>query len=391
MLLLAEECAVRGLAVEIVVGRRTGARVSEVPAAVGLVELGPSPLVPARLAALRADPLGLPVLARPVLLGRKPAPTLPFLPGLARYLRRRRPRALLAATPFENLEAVRARRLAGIPARLVLSEHNNLALNLLDSKEWSRRFLPAQMRRAYPEADGIVAVSNGVAEQIAAVTGLPGTRITTIHNPVVTPGLFAQAAAPVEDSWLQPGQPPVVMGAGRLVRQKDFPTLLRAFAIARRARPMRLLIAGGAESEAVTAERQAELVALARDLGVAEDLRLTGHLANPVALMARSAVFVLSSAWEGMGNVVVEALACGTPVVATDCPSGPAEILEGGRHGRLVPVGDAEAMAAAILSTLEAPGDPGPRRTRAQAFTVAVAADAYLDLLLGRCQGRPQR
>jgi glycosyltransferase involved in cell wall biosynthesis len=172
------------------------------------------------------------------------------------------------------------------------------------------------------------------------------------------------------------------MGAGRLVRQKDFPTLVRAFAQARRRRPLRLLIAGGADNPARTAERQAELATLAGELGVAGDVELPGHVANPVALMARAGVFALSSAWEGFGNVLVEALACGTPVVSTDCPSGPAEILAGGRFGRLVPVADPAAMAAAIEATLAAPPDPGPLRARAQDFSAERAADAYLALLL---------
>lgn len=382
-LLLAEELAARGLVTEIVVGRRAGARAGEVPASVGLVELGASRLASARLAALRADPAGFAALARPVLLARKPSPTLAFLPGLARYLRAARPRALWSATAFENLEAVRARRLAGVPTRLVLTEHSNLARNLLASKEWARRYLPALIARSYPEAEAVVAVSRGAADQLAAATGLPRASIATIYNPVVTPDLPRRAAAPVEDPWLAADGPPVVMGAGRLAKVKDFPTLLRAFALARQHRPLSLLIAGAADSPASTAARQQELMALARELGVAEDVRLPGHLANPLAAMARASVFVLSSLFEGLGNVLVEAMACGTPVVATDCPSGPAEILAGGRYGRLVPVGDAEAMAAAILATLDAPPDPEALRRRAADFTVAAAADAYLELLLG--------
>ena len=385
---LAEAFTARGLKVELVLGERVGALADEVPLDLPTVELGRAGLLDARLAALRAAPGELGLLARPVLLTRKPPPTLPFLPGLARYLRHRRPRAVLAATPYENLEALRARRLARCSGRtrVVISEHNNIARNLLDSKEWSRRHLVALLRRAYPEAEGIVAVSNGVADQIAATTGLPRDRITTIHNPVVTPALLARAAQPTEEPWLAPGEPPLVMGAGRLVRQKDFPTLIRAFALARARRPpLRLLIAGGADSEPHTRARQAELMALASSLGVADAVRLPGHLRNPVALMARAALFVLSSRWEGFGNVLVEALACGTPVVSTDCPSGPAEILEGGRFGRLVPVGDAEALAEAILATLDQPTDPALLRSRAGDFTVDRAADSYLGLLLPEC------
>jgi glycosyltransferase involved in cell wall biosynthesis len=194
--------------------------------------------------------------------------------------------------------------------------------------------------------------------------------------------LLAQIAEPVDDPWFAPDALPVVMAAGRLVRQKDFPTLIRAFARARVARPLRLVVAGGADSPRTTEERQAELMALASSLGVAADLRLLGHIPNPAAYMARAAVFVLSSRYEGFGNVLVEALACGTPVVSTDCPSGPAEVLEQGRYGRLVPVGDSDSMAVAILATLDAPVDRDDLRRRAMAFSVECAADHYLDLLL---------
>ena len=378
---LARAFLARGLQVELVLGERRGPLVEEVPTALPVVELGRAPSWQARLAALRAAPRDLALLARPVLLARKSPPTLGFLPPLARYLRARRPRALLAATPYENLEALRARRLTRSPARVVISEHNNLARNLLDSKEWSRRFLAELMRRSYPEADGIVAVSDGVARQIAATLGLPRARLTTIYNPVVSDELLGRAAEPVAEPWLAPGEPPLIMGAGRLVRQKDFPTLIEAFALARARRPLRLLIAGGADSAANTTARQAELMQLAACLGVAEDVRLAGHLRNPLAVMARSALFVLSSRWEGFGNVLVEALACGTPVVSTDCPSGPAEILADGRFGRLVPVGEPAALAEAILATLASPPDPALLRARAGGFTVERAAERYLALL----------
>ena len=163
MLLLAGAFVQDGLAVELIVGERRGARADEVPTGVAVVELGPGSVAAGRLAALRADPSGLPTLAAPVLLARKVAPTLAFLPGLARRLHAHPPRALLAATPFENLEALRARRLTGGRFRVVLSEHNQIGRSLIDSREWSRRCLPALMRRAYPEAEAIVAVSNGVA------------------------------------------------------------------------------------------------------------------------------------------------------------------------------------------------------------------------------------
>ena len=150
----------------------------------------------------------------------------------------------------------------------------------------------------------------------------------------------------------------MILSAGRLSAQKDFPTLIRAFAALRATRDARLVILGGATADGKTEVRQQDLVALAEGLGVASDLCLLGFMPNPYAYMARARIFALSSAWEGFGNVLVEALACGCPVVSTDCPHGPAEILDGGRYGRLVPVGDDAAMAEAMADVLVSPPDP---------------------------------
>jgi glycosyltransferase involved in cell wall biosynthesis len=175
----------------------------------------------------------------------------------------------------------------------------------------------------------------------------------------------------------------VILSAGRLSAQKDFPTLIRAFATLRARREARLVILGGATAEAKTEIRQQDLVALAESLGVAADLCLMGFMPNPYAYMARAKLFALSSAWEGFGNVLVEALACGCPVVSTDCPFGPAEILDGGRYGRLVPVGDADGMADAMFDLLASPPDPTLLLRRSADFTVDHSVDGYLQALFG--------
>lgn len=222
------------------------------------------------------------------------------------------------------------------------------------SSVWRQRHLPVLAARYYREADAIVAVSED-----------------------------ARARAPLDHPWFMPGEPPVVLGAGRLGRQKDFPTLIRAFSLLRAGRRARLVILGGAREERRTAAEIAELSALARSLGVADDVALPGPEANPFRFMARSAVFALSSAWEGFGNVLVEALACGCPVVSTDCPSGPAEILDGGRYGRLTPVGDASALADAMTEAVVSIPDRDLLRCRAQDFTVERSVDGYLRALFG--------
>ena len=184
-----------------------------------------------------------------------------------------------------------------------------------------------------------------------------------------------QAQARLDHAWFTPGAPRVILAIGKLKPQKDFACLIRAFARVRAIHPARLLILGeGPQREA--------LLSLARKLKVENDVALPGFVANPFAYIGRAAVFVLSSAWEGLSNVIIEALACGCPVVSTDCPSGPAEILDGGTYGRLVPVGDDAALAKAILATLDYPLPRGRLRDRAQLFSVDRAVERYLDVLL---------
>lgn len=291
------------------------------------------------------------------------------LPGLARYLRRETPDVMLSALPHANVIAVWARSLARTPTRIVLSEHTMASLSAALGTHRGARILPFFMRRAYPKADAIVAVSDGVADDLAQLLGLERAAITRIYNPIVTGSLAALAAEPLEHPWFAQGAPPVILGVGRLTAAKDFGTLIRAFAELRKRRPARLLVLG-------EGEERAALAALARELHVDDDVALPGFEDNPYRYMSRAGAFVMSSRWEGLGNALVEAMACGAPVVSTDCPSGPREILEGGRHGRLVPVGDASALANAIEACLAGPAAP-TAVARARAFSVEDALDRY--------------
>jgi len=373
LLNLAGEWARRGHRVDLVLGRAEGHFADAVPEGVRTLAFGVRTPLPVWRAALR-DPRTAAVLW-PALANLHPPWVLGCVPSLAAYLRRERPRALLSALNYSNLAAIWARDLAGVPTRLVVSERNTLSVRAARERRRRLRVLPRLVRALYPRADAILAVSDGVADDLARLTGIPRERITTTGNPVVTEDLARRAAAPLEHPWLAPGAPPVVLGAGKLKPQKDFATLLRAFARLRTRRAARLVILG-------EGPERARLTALARDLGVADDVALPGFVAEPFPWLARAAVFALSSAWEGLPGVLVQALACGTPVVSTDCPSGPREILEDGRLGPLVPVGDADALAAALERTLEAPPAPEPLRTRARDFAVGPVAERYLAALL---------
>lgn len=382
VLTLAGACAARGHLVDLVLCRAEGSLVESLPPGVRVIELEAESEWRARLRVLAADIGGFAALLRPVLLPLRGAPVLPYLDGLSRYLRQTRPSALFSAKTHANLLALWARRLAGVPTRIVISERTNLSRDIAGPKgrKWRWGSLLPLVHRVYPWADAITTVSNGVADDLATCANLPRDNITTVYNPLLGAELLQKARAPLEHPWFAPGQPPVLLGAGRLVPQKDFATLIRAFARVRARRAARLMILGDGK----TPDRRAALLALAEELGVAQDVALPGHQPNPFAYMARASLFVLSSAWEGLPGVLIQALACGCPVVSTDCPSGPAEILEQGRFGRLVAVGDVAALADAIVWTLDNPPERDGLRARGAVFSDELLIDRHLAVLLGR-------
>ncbi|GAB4348869.1 MAG: glycosyltransferase [Immundisolibacter sp.] len=361
MLTLADGLAARGLAVDLLVPDDRGPFRDQVPANVRLVNLSRW------------------WLRAPVIRARKRRKALLMAPAIADYLRRERPAALLSASHYVNLGALWGRELAGTGTRLVISQRTQLSVAITNSRLplLRRRPLLAWMtRRYYPRADAIVAVSDGVADDLATVARLPRERVQTVYNPTDLDFIARRAAEAAPHPWLEDGGAPVIVAVGRLAAQKDFGTLLHAFARLRVQRPARLLILG-------EGRLRPSLEALARALGIAGDVALPGYAENPFAALARARLFVLSSRYEGLPGALIQALACGCPVVSTDCPSGPREILDGGRYGRLVPVGDADALAAAARAALDEAPNPDRQKARAGHFCVDRAVDAYLDLLLG--------
>jgi glycosyltransferase involved in cell wall biosynthesis len=294
--------------------------------------------------------------------------------ALARYLRRVHPDVLMSAANHVHLTTLFAARFSRAPARVVLRVSNHLTQSHLGGAGRPRPKRLKLARRAYGWADAAIAVSHGIAEDLLEYTALPRDRVSAVANPIYTPAIDVAASAPLDHPWLAPGAPPLLLAAGRLAPAKDFPTLLRAFVRVRSVRPAHLVILG-------EGRRRASIERSIRELGIEAAALLPGFVDNPFAWMSRAAAFVLSSAWEGSPGVLVEALACGCPVVSTDCPSGPAEILADGIHGRLVPVGDDAALAQAILETLDAPVDREALRLRARDFDVDRAVELYLDVL----------
>jgi glycosyltransferase involved in cell wall biosynthesis len=296
------------------------------------------------------------------------------LPALARYLRREQPRALISAMDYANVSAIWARRLAGIPCRVLVSEQNTISRSAHSSTRRRQRVVPHLVKRFYPWADYVAGNSQGVADDLRQVTGLPRERIQILHNPVVTPELKEKAGLPLKHPWFEAGQPPVVLAVGRLTKQKDFPTLIRAFAQVRQTRPARLIILG--EGPDYTS-----LKALIGQLSLEDDVALPGFVENPYAFMSRASLYVLSSLWEGLPTVLIEALYCGPPIVATDCPSGPREILANGRHGSLVPIGNVAALAEAIEAGLAGETLP-PGQESWHPYSVEAVVGQYVGLLL---------
>lgn len=313
LITLSGQLAVLGYKVDLVVGAEGGELADEVPGSVGVVKLG----------AERVARAWWPLL---------------------RYVRRSRPHALLSTLEHANvLVILLSPFMRG--TRVVIREANTATVDT-GSTGLGGKALLAAMRAFYPAAPTVIAVSEGVASELKGRLGVPPEKIRVIANPVITPELFELAKQPLTDPWFE-DDVPVVLAVGRLVPQKGFDTLLDAFAGVKARRPdARLLVLG-------EGPLRGDLERRVKELGLTGSVRLPGFIRNPFPYMANADVFVLSSRWEGLPNALIQAMAVGAPVVATDCRSGPDEILEGNRYGHLVPVDEPSSMSQAILGVLD--------------------------------------
>lgn len=343
MLQLANSFAEQGLQVNLVLLEKDGVYFSDISPQVNLVHLE----------------------AKRVLLS---------LPKLVRYLKQEKPAYLICALYHVNLVGLWAKFLARVSTHIVVTVHNTLS-SQSNKSTWKNLLINSLIHYCYPWADSIVAVSGGVADDLATTVNLPCNRIKVIYNPVVTPNLILKAQTTVDHAWFSSKESPVILGVGRLTKQKNFPTLIKAFAIAQKNCSARLMILG-------EGEERLQLEALVKELGLEDKVSLLGFVNNPFAYMAQANLFVLSSAWEGLPTVLIEAMAVGTPVVSTNCKSGPEEILAGGKYGNLVPVGDVEGLAQAMLATLNNPIAPEVLQSRAkEEFSQEKSTTEYLKLL----------
>jgi len=340
MVTLANGFAQRGHRVDLVLAKAEGPYRSEVSARVNVIDLNRSRVL---------------------------ASLLP----LALYLRRERPEAMLSALNHANIVAILARKLGGVSTRLVVSERNSLTSLRADRKG---RFILGLMQRLYSDAEHVVAVSQASAAELVEQLRLPERQVTHIPNPVDVEGIRRLSEKRPRHKWLEPGSPPVILAVGRLEPQKDYHTLLDAFARLCADRDVRLVILG-------EGRMRTELEQRISSLNLQDSVELVGFQSNPFGWMAACDVYVMSSRFEGFPNSLAQAMACGARVVSTDCPTGPYEILEGGKWGRLVQMGDAAALAEALAASLDECNSPDSYK-RVDNFRADLIESKYEKILL---------
>ncbi len=343
MLNLAKGIAAKGFCVSLVVAREEGAHVEEAREAIPIIDLGCSGVWNS-------------------------------IPLLAPYLARERPTVLISALDHANLAALIAKRLAVSRVRVIVTTHTVVSKAIQVYRPQVAWLMRRLMRRMYPTADHVVVVSKSVGRDLCSVVNIPEESVEVVYNPVEISKVIALSRSVVDSPWLGRSQSPLILSVGNLWRHKDHQMLVRAVKIARRRGALRLAILGeGTERKA--------LETLTSNLNLGSDVLLPGFVMNPYAWMARSAVFALSSQWEGLPTVLLEAMACGVTPVATDSPGGTAEILDDGRYGILTPVGDTQAMADALVRSLDRPFPASALQKRASEFSVDRAVQRYVELI----------
>lgn len=291
---------------------------------------------------------------------------------LRKYLKGHQPDIVLSALFHVNILLLLAKiTTPGIKSKIIVTERNHFSARVKNSDKSMDKLFPLLVLLFYRFADKVIGISKGVADDIRKIAKLPEHKVTWIHNPVVAESEIKALESHADLPWTDGS---VIVTSGRLVPQKDYPTMLQAFAKLAEIQKAYLLIIGDGP-------QRLALEKAARELGIGDKIHFAGFVDNPIAHMKRADLFVITSRWEGFCNVIVEALLCGLPVVATDCPSGPAEILEDGKYGTLVPVGDVNALAAAMAQTLDTSHDPERQKQRAMDFTVEKICNRYEEVM----------
>jgi glycosyltransferase involved in cell wall biosynthesis len=295
---------------------------------------------------------------------------------LIRYLRTHKPSVLISHLNHANVIALIAGYLSRTNTPIIVVAHNTLSV--ARATQLRGNVVKLIMKWLYPRANAVATVSLAAARDMEVELGLPVNSVHTIYNPIVDHRLFTQAQEVTEEKWLKPNSPPLYLSIGRLTEQKDFVTLLKSFALVKEHLDARLIILG-------EGELRQDITLLIKDLGIADSVSLPGFVKNPYPYLKAASAFILSSRWEGLPTVLVEAMACGCPVIATDCPSGPLEILEQGKYGTLVPIGNFQALSQAMIQVLNCPPKTELLIERSQDFSVERSVAEYLNLIKQTC------
>jgi glycosyltransferase involved in cell wall biosynthesis len=303
---------------------------------------------------------------------------------LLRYLKKARPNSLLVTMPHVSIVAILAKLICGLSFKLIIRQPNYLSLNT-GKINYFTRLLVKLICLLFNRADSIIAISQGVAKDLNSYGVIDSDKISVIYNPIFSGSILNQAEQKIQHQWISNGHRDyaLIIAVGRLVRQKNFSMLIDAFHKLLRQQNARLIILG-------EGPLKSELQAKINSLGLSWCIELLGFSDNPYAYLKRADVFVLSSLWEGFGNVLVESLALGTPVVSTDCPSGPAEILQDGKYGILVENNNSDALAAGMLKALRQSLQKEELIHRAKYFSISNIAEQYKQIIFnaGEINGR---
>jgi glycosyltransferase involved in cell wall biosynthesis len=289
------------------------------------------------------------------------------------YLVKNKPIAIFSALNHTNIVSIFAKYLSFQKVLVIISIHNDIVATTLKSNVSKNRLLYFLLKSTYRFADKIIAVSSSIANEITAIARVPQDLVSVIHNPVVSSNLFILSNQKPQFNYINSLDVPLIISAGRFVPQKDFITLIKSFSIVRKEIPSKLILLG-------EGPQLSKLKEFTHSLNLQDDVYFPGFVDNPYSFFSHSSVFVLSSIWEGFGNVLVEALACGIPVVSTNC-GGPNEILENGKYGSLCPIGDFNCLAASIVNTLDNPPQKSLLKQRAEDFSETHIFEKYLNLL----------
>lgn len=382
-----------GYEVDLLVCEMQGELCGSIPPEVNLVVLQPVGKMAGLVTAIRRGGWrGLGGILFWLASARKIPRSFRYIREIRDYLQNVRPDVMLSALGKSSISAVLAADGLDVATRIFVGVQIALSVRSEQSRKSGKGQAYAMVpmfRYCFPKAHGLIAASRGVAEDAIRLLDLDPARVHAVYNPVVITEPAGESGSICAHPWFAPGAAPVVLGMGRLVEQKNFPLLVRAFAAVRQRVDARLVILGGDKSSTEQMAHRQELQDLAVELGIGEDVALLGYQSNPHAFLRAARVFVLSSSFEGFGNVLVEALLAGCPVISTDCPSGPAEILDNGRFGTLVPVNDAGRLTDAILASLASEPDTKMLRERGREFSLERAVAGYHRIFFGERPAYP--